>query len=61
MFNLLLMGLSIFGFFNLMVSFKFLLLVVKYIYTKYIFLGLSLILLLIWGGYFIVKIMNKEK
>lgn len=63
MFNLLLMGLSIFfGFFLILwLIFKFLLLVVKNIYTKYIFLGLSLILLLIWGGYFIVKNYEQRK
>ncbi|SEO53799.1 OadG family protein [Acinetobacter sp. yr461] len=63
MFNLLLMGLSIvFGFFLILwLIFKFLLLVAKNIYAKYIFLGLSLILLLIWGGYFIIKNYEQRK
>lgn len=63
MFNLLLIGLLIFfGFFLILwLIFKFLLLVVKNIYIKYIFLGLSLILLLIWGGYFIIKNYEKRK
>ncbi|MEO4150116.1 hypothetical protein ABH289_12955 [Acinetobacter pittii] len=57
MFNLLLMGLSIiFGFFLILwLIFKFIIFVVKNIHAKYIFLGLSFILLLIWSGYFIVK------
>lgn len=57
MFNLLLMGLSIiFGFFLILwLIFKFIIFVVNNIHAKYIFLGLSFILLLIWGGYFIVK------
>ncbi|USP39412.1 hypothetical protein [Acinetobacter sp. XS-4] len=57
MFNLLLMGLLIiFGFFLILwLIFKFIIFVVKNIYAKYIFLILSLILFLIWGGYFIVK------
>lgn len=57
MFNLLLMGLSIiFGFFLILwLIFKFIILVVKNIYAKYIFLGLSLILLLIGGSYFILE------
>lgn len=63
MFNLLMMGLSIFfGFFLILwLIFKFLLLVVRNIYTKYIFLGLSLILLLMWGSYFIVKNYEQRK
>lgn len=63
MFNLLLIGLSIiFGFFLILwLIFKFIILVVKNIYLKYVFLGLSLILLLIGGGYFIIKNYEQRK
>ncbi|EOQ62866.1 hypothetical protein F935_01957 [Acinetobacter calcoaceticus ANC 3811] len=63
MFNLLLMGLSIFfGFFLILwLIFKFIILVVKNIYAKYIFLGLSLILLLIGGGCLILENYEQRK
>ncbi len=63
MFNLLLIGLLIiFGFLLILwLIFKFIILVVKNIYLKYIFLGLSLILLLIGGGYFIIKKYEQRK